>query len=131
MGYRSDLALVVYPDYDNPSEARTHEARAADCVVKYQTLKLLMNTQFKDVNEGWSPTFDDPRQQMLIQATDIKYYDSFPEIQALERLKDEIVELGYCMEFIRIGEESDDIDETYEGNRVEYVLRVARSIEIN
>jgi hypothetical protein len=68
---------------------------------------------------------------MLIQATDIKYYDDFPETQALERLKDEIVELGYCMEFIRIGEESDDIDETYEGNRVEYVLRVSRSIEIN
>jgi hypothetical protein len=129
MGYRSDLALVVYPDYrDDPSDTTKVDVEYEH---KYQTLKLLMNTQFKDVNEGWSPTFDDPRQQMLIQATDIKYYDSFPEIQALERLKDEIVELGYCMEFIRIGEESDDIDETYEGNRVEYVLRVARSIEIN
>jgi len=129
MGYRSDLALVVYPDYrDDPADTTKVDTEYEH---KYQTLKLLMNTQFKDVNEGWSPTFDDPRQMMLIQATDIKYYDSFPEIQALERLKDEIVELGYCMEFIRIGEESDDIDETYEGNRVEYVLRVARSIEIN
>jgi hypothetical protein len=129
MGYRSDLALVVYPDYrDDPSDTTKVDTEYEH---KYQTLKLLMNTQFKDVNEGWSPKFDDPRQMMLIQATDIKYYDDFPETQALERLKDEIVELGYCMEFIRIGEESDDIHETYEGNRVEYVLRVSRSIEIN
>lgn len=54
-----------------------------------------------------------------------------PRQSVLERFRSDIVELGYCMEFIRIGEESDDIEETYEGNNIEYVLRVARSIEIN
>jgi hypothetical protein len=129
MGYRSDLAMVVYPDYNNdPSDTKQVDA---EYEAKYQTLKLLMNTQFKDVNEGWNPQFDDIRQHMLIHEEGIKYYDTFPETQALERLKSEIVELGYCMEFIRIGEESDDIEEMYEGNNIEYVLRVARSIEIN
>jgi hypothetical protein len=130
MGYRSDLALVVYSEWSGEDGKPESECKA-EYQDKYQTLKLLMNTQFKEVIEHWDPKFDDPRQMMMIQATDIKYYDTFPETQALERLKSEIVELGYCMEFIRIGEESDDIEETYEGNNIEYVLRVSRSIEIN
>jgi hypothetical protein len=130
MGYRSDLALVVYPEWSGEDGKPESECKA-EYQDKYAMLKLLMNTQFKEVIEHWDPKFDDRAQRMLIHEEGVKYYDTYPETIVLERFRSDIVELGYCMEFIRIGEESDDIEETYEGNNIEYVLRVSRSIEIN
>ena len=131
MGYRSDIMLVVYPDCTNDEATAFRDdtaARHKHYEDKYNTLKLLMQTKFKDVAETWDLTFDDDKQRLVISEDNIKYYESYDEIAAFERFKEEIVELGYCMEFARIGEEYDDIIAEYEGNSLEYVVRVNRYI---
>jgi hypothetical protein len=65
--------------------------------------------------DGWGVKF---------QADDWKWYDSYPDIIFLEALFDEFEELligddasntSYALEFVRIGEESDDIEERMRG----------------
>jgi hypothetical protein len=134
MGYRSDIMLVVYPDCTNDEVVAFRddkEARGKHYENKYNTLKLLMQTKFKDVAETWDLEFDDDKLRLVISADNIKYYESYDEIAAFERLKDEIVELGYCMEFARIGEEYDDITLENMGHNVEYVIRINRYISLD
>jgi hypothetical protein len=38
---------------------------------------------------------------------------------------------GYCTEFVRIGEESDDVDEVHTGHNNHYYLSVRREIDCN
>jgi hypothetical protein len=65
--------------------------------------------------DGWGVKF---------QADDWKWYDSYPDIIFLEALFDEFEELligddasntSYALEFVRLGEESDDIEERMRG----------------
>lgn len=133
MGYRSDIMLVVYPDYtDAERQVGLRESiirkKGED---KFNTLKLLMQTKFKDVAELWDLEFDDDKHRLVISADNIKYYESYDEIASFEQFKDEVVELGYCMEFARIGEEYDDVILENMGNSVEYVLRINREIVID
>lgn len=130
MGYRSDIMLVVYPDYTDEE----YKIGKSEPIIrkkgedKYNTLKLLMQTKFKDVAETWDLKFDDDKLRLVISEDNIKYYESYDEIASFERFKEEIVELGYCMEFARIGEEYDDIIIENMGHNVEYVLRINREI---
>lgn len=133
MGYRSDILLVVYPDYtDEESKVGLQESiirkKGED---KYNTLKLLMQTKFKAVTENWNVEFDDAKHRLVIGEDNIKYYESFDEIAAFEDFKTEIVGLGYCTEFARIGEEYDDIVTEYNGNNLEYIVRINREIVID
>ena len=133
MGYRSDILLVVYPDYtDEESKVGLQEPiirkKGED---KYNTLKLLMQTKFKSITEDWNVEFDDAKHRLVIGEDNIKYYESFDEIAAFEDFKTEIVGLGYCTEFARIGEEYDDIVTEYSGNNLEYIVRINREIVID
>ena len=133
MGYRSDIMLVVYPDYtDEERQVGLHESiirkKGED---KFNTLKLLMQTQFKDVANHWNLEFNDAKQRLVISEEGIKFYESYEDVGAFERFKSEIVELGYCMEFARIGEEYDDITTEYEGNSLEYIVRINRYISLD
>jgi hypothetical protein len=65
--------------------------------------------------DGWGVKFE---------CQDWKWYDSYPDIQFLENLFDEFEELvigddasntSYALEFVRLGEESDDIEERMRG----------------
>jgi hypothetical protein len=76
---------------------------------------------------------------VMFQADDWKWYDSYPDIQFLEKLFDEFEELligddrnntSYALEFIRLGEETDDIEERMYG-AIEGRLYVGRSIHID
>jgi hypothetical protein len=71
-----------------------------------------MNTTFKDVVDEFSGemTLDEQHHVVDFAMDGVKWYESYPEVKAFERMLREVEELGFSYEFIRIGEESDDIE---------------------
>ena len=122
MGYRSDVAVVIYGD-----------GRDAE---KYELIKTLMNTAFKDVlidfksNAEWH---DNAHTNVLeFKLEDVKWYDNHPEVQRFMHMLDEIGDIeGLNYEFLRVGEDADDIESKSEGQYIEYILSVTRSIRVD
>lgn len=127
MGYRSDVMLVIYPDAEDSEEYK----------MLYAQLKVLMATQFKDlVDNGFSTcmTWVDSDCTLKFDMQGVKWYDSYPDVRAFEAMlsgfnTDEIP--GYCTEFIRIGEDDNDVQVERSGENNQYYLGVRRSIDCN
>ena len=120
MGYRSDVMALVYP------------AGGEHNLLNYDKLKTLMNTTFKDVLDFWSDdyfTWDDKHRVLKFAANSIKWYDSYPEVDRFTTFLAEVRELEYEYEFIRIGEDTDDIEDDSTGDSNGF-LYVSRSIEV-
>jgi hypothetical protein len=64
---------------------------------------------------------------------DVKWYPSYKYVQMFEAMlsafSDDIP--GYCTEFVRVGEERDDVEERHTGEDIQYYLNVRRSIDCN
>lgn len=119
MGYRSQVAVVIYGD-----------SRDAE---KYALLKTLMNTTFKeaytefDGNAEWH----DDKHVLEFAMEDVKWYDGYGDVQKFMKMLEDIVDIeGFNYEFIRIGEDANDVEEQYGGNDCEHILRVSRAIEV-
>lgn len=61
---------------------------------------------------------------------DVKWYESYADVQAFEAMLIEVTELGYCSELVRVGEETSDIEHRTNGDGVQYLLNVSRTITI-
>jgi hypothetical protein len=132
MGYRSNLMVLIYPDVDKV------EAESP----KYEQLKLLMGTTFKHIVEEFGDpymTWMDSDRVLKFDINDVKWYPSYPDVQMFEKMlaafkgsgdDDEDI-TGYCTEFVRIGEESDDVEEVHTGHNNHYYLQVRREIDCN
>jgi hypothetical protein len=126
MGYRSDVMAVFYT-YD-PTE--------------YPAMKLFIDENvpefFKGEYEGneYMSTFETAKGLRGIKFTmnGMKWYPSYPEVkgfeQALEKFKELSAEVDskWCCEFVRVGEEVEDIEE-YQSYNAENLLYVSRTIE--
>lgn len=126
MGYRSNLMVLIYPDV--PTVDGEQE--------KYDQLKVLMGTTFKAVSDEFGDpymTWQDKDRVLKFDLRDVKWYPSYPDVQAFEAMMSALdgdVE-GYCTEFVRVGEESDDVEERYTGDNRQYYLHVRREIDCN
>ena len=132
MGYRSDLVVLIYPDVD----------KVENEAPKYEQLKLLMGTAFKHIVENFGDpymTWIDESHVLKFKLDGVKWYPSYSDVQMFEKMlaafkgsgdDDEDI-TGYCTEFVRIGEESDDVEEVHTGHNNHYYLQVRRSIECN
>lgn len=128
MGYRSCVMALIYPDEDH--------AEAMQPV--YGQLKVLMNTTFKQVIEAWGePKWHDDQCAMHFSFDDVKWYESYPDVQLFEDMRrkfngdsDDGIP-GYCVEFIRVGEDNDDVVEEHTGENNQYMLAVRREIDCN
>ncbi len=126
MGYRSDVTALIYP------------AGGEDNLLKYDQLKLLMNTTFKDLFEDWGGErefdngweWNDEVRVLQFVATSVKWYDSYPEIQNFGEFLEKVRELEYEYEIVRVGEEDTDIEYDSTGDAQGY-LRVRREIEVS
>jgi hypothetical protein len=125
MGYRSDLIVLIYPDV----------GANADEQPLYDQLKVLMATTFKHVadshfreNIKWA----DSHHVLKFDIRDVKWYPSYSDVQMfeamLEAFRSEEIE-GYCTESVRIGEESEDVEERHTGENNQYYLNVRREID--
>ena len=121
MGYRSDVKALIYP------------LGGEHNLLEYDKLKTLMNTTFKEVYDYWGDeyfTWNDNHRALMFDANSIKWYESFPEVARFAPFLDEVHELGYEWEFIRIGENDDDVEADNSGDAEGY-LYVQRSIEVS
>jgi hypothetical protein len=126
MGYRSEVTALIYP------------AGGEHNLLEYDKLKLLMNTTFKELFDEWGGEreyedgweWDDDHRVLQFIATSVKWYDSYSEVQRFVKFLEEVHELEYEYEFIRIGEEDDDIETDSTGDANGY-LSVRRSIEVS
>jgi hypothetical protein len=132
MGYRSDLMVLIYPDVD----------KVEDESPKYEQLKLLMGTTFKEVVDeyfGSCMTWMDSDHVLKFDIKDVKWYPSYPDVQMFEAMlstlkghtdDDEDIK-GYCTEFVRIGEDTEDVEQVHTGDNNNYYLQVRREIDCN
>jgi hypothetical protein len=121
MGYRSDVQALIYP------------ANGDQNLLEYDKLKLLFNTTFQDVFEAWGPDYfswDDKHRVLKFDANSVKWYDSYADVSRFTKFLSEVQELGYEYEFIRIGEEDDDVETDSTGD-AEGFMYVQRTIEVS
>ena len=126
MGYRSDVMAVFYT-YD-PNE--------------YPAMKLFIDENvpewFRGEYEGneYMSTFETAKglRGIKFNIPSVKWYPSYPEVrqfeQALEKFKELSAEVDskWCCEFVRVGEEVEDIEE-HQSYNAENLIYVSRTIE--
>lgn len=120
MGYRSNVATVIYGDNRNPE--------------KYALLKTLMNTTFKVAYDAWSGcvTWHDTKCVLEFFIEDTKWYESYPDVMAFTTMLENLQEIeGVNYEFVRIGEDDEDIERQSHGNGEEGLISISRSIQVD
>jgi hypothetical protein len=117
--------VLIYPEPGDDKSA------------KYEQLKVLMATTFKDVSDEFGDpymTWLDDEWVLKFELNDVKWYPSYPDVQMFETMlsafEGDGID-GYCTEFVRIGEETGDIEERCTGDNNEYHLSVRREIDCN
>ena len=122
MGYRSDVAAAFY----------------VKDVKHVPMLKLWLDENFpvgifhKDIR--W---FDNG---MVLTCESVKWYDSYEDVKAFDAAVEKYLELvnndmgveddppAFSYEFVRVGENYDDVETHYDGDACEYRLGVTREI---
>jgi hypothetical protein len=118
MGYRSDLKAVFYATPD-----------------KAAAVKLYVDENFPEDLKGDLTPIDNGRYQgYMFAGQGWKWYDGYPDVQAYNRFVSNFLELAeqeeirWAYEFVRVGEDSNDVEETY-SDFSDYQIRVCRSID--
>ena len=123
MGYRSDVTCVMYAS--EPNGERDEKGMAF--------VKAWLKSHIAEEDNDYFE-FDHP-DMVVFSVERWKWYDSYPDIQRLENLFEDFMELcergsNYRMEFIRVGEDYEDI-EMRESDNSHGLLRLKRSIYID
>lgn len=123
MGYRSELMAVFYAPKEHAP-----------------VLKLYVDENFPEELKADMRPIDNGRHAgFQFSGRGWKWYDSYPEVIAFNRFvsnflelaeadSDEAKERRWAYEFVRIGEESDDVEETY-SDHSHYLIRISRAID--
>jgi hypothetical protein len=124
MGYRSDVRCVIYPP------------RGEGEADKYESLKLLMNTRYAQVMQEFDSCFYwyDGKHILDFNLGDVKWYDGYADVIMFTEMYQNMKDLGYCVEFIRVGESIDDVETYNEGVGDDWVqgyLSVHREIVLD
>ena len=122
MGYRSDVTCVMYAR--EPNGERDEAGMAF--------VKAWLNTHIAEEDKE---LFEFNDNTVVFSVEQWKWYESYHDIQRLEKLFEDFMELcergsNYRMEFIRVGENYDDI-ERRESDTSHGLLRLKRSIYID
>jgi hypothetical protein len=134
MGYRSQVTAIIYPA--EPTDPLGHDEYKVYEKEKYEALRFLMGTKYEmlmDMQSGWfgsNADWDDRNKRLVFEMQDVKWYDGYEDVKAFEAMLDEVTELGYCSEIMRVGEEINDIEHRTYGEGVQYLLNVERTITI-
>lgn len=122
MGYRSDVGALFYTQDES----------------KVGVIKMWLreNLPFKDWE--WSPdAFYEEEDGFRFFVEDVKWYDTYPEIERFNEVSEKFVEL-FCdiddaygaYEFIRIGEEDEDIEKKSAGDH-DYRISMSKAIHFD
>ena len=124
MGYRSDVSAAFYVN------TRFKE--------DWPTLKLFVDENFPEaLKESLRLVEGRYHVGYLFEEQHVKWYDSYPEVVAFTKFVDAYTTLAdgeggpsWAYDFIRIGEDYEDIETVYSAGS-DNVLSVVRSIEVD
>jgi len=128
MGYRSNVVCLMYGNND-----------IGDNTIVKEFVRSRVEAYSGEASAHVKDAFDYNGWGVMFSCKDWKWYDSYPDIQFLENLFDEFEELligddasntSYALEFVRLGEESDDIEERMRG-AIEGRTWISRCIEVD
>ena len=127
MGYRSDVMAVFY----------THD------ITEYPAIKLFIDENMPEFFKGnfeegsdYMSTFSTTKglRGIKFNIPSVKWYPSYPEVRQFEQALGKFKELSaevdskWCCEFVRVGEEVEDIEE-HQSYNAENLIYVSRTIE--
>ena len=120
MGYRSYLKAVVYGEEEALTAYMTKEKLQAESIF----------THFKGQLKLMSIPF--ARQTvhaLMLELSDVKWYDDYDEVIAWTQFMQQAPDNDLNYEFIRIGEDYDDIEKDENGDSIDGLLYTSCSIE--
>ena len=98
MGYRSTVAFII-------------SFKDKETLDNYLAPRLLDENLISSKENFSRISWDDA--SVLYHVEDVKWYDTYPDVQALTKLYKDTIEAGGSYRFIRVGEEDKDIEEEY------------------
>lgn len=122
MGYRSEVAIKVYGDDEGMAKFKKSYDEAFDALPPEEQEYVLLLMREEEANGFTDNVF-------TFYATYIKWYEDCPQVQFFTGLLDHIEDFGINAEFVRIGEDYDDIETQQYGENIDYFLGVTRSID--
>lgn len=124
MGYRSNIYVAIVPSAGTAADQR---APVMD------RLRLLVGTTFAERLGGFMDedctTWDWRPGRLDIEICDVKWYESYTDVQQFHSFLDALPDLGYAYEFIRLGEDDEDVARQSAGELYDSLLSVVRSVE--
>ena len=132
MGYRSDVAILIYGDTKEMiSFVAGEKLKGKPKGSEFHPLTEEEN----ESHERHSYTYGNDGESMMLEFSwyDVKWYESFPEVAwwtNLESVFDEAF-TKLSMEVAVVGESVDDNTTNYYGSNPEYYLNISRAIERN
>ena len=138
MGYRSRIVAAFYSQAPTDIEGDVETAKARNIA----TLDMFMRENFPSdvLGDIERITTRNGRVVWQFTAEDVKWYESYPEVQKFEEFWERFCALAnweegkgedpvfWSCEFMRLGENDDDV-ESRASNDAEWLLRLSRAIE--
>ena len=135
MGYRSEVAYTIRFTSDDERAKQSFYTFIAEAKARAATALCFSEEQAKWGNDGGF-IVDEGRYRINFSADHVKWYTDYPEVKCHEALieladewandEDNHSELAYV--FLRIGEQSDDIEEKFGGDYDFDWMQINRSI---
>jgi len=130
MGYRSNVVIVIYGEKDDVTAFVASERLKG-------TPKGMQYHPFKEPDHDYHDRevydYDDNKYTMMVfRWHHVKWYDSYPEIAywvSLASVWEDAFKNTLCMEFARVGEQSDDVECDHYGEHVEYCLSIHTEVD--
>ena len=133
MGYRSEVGMIL--------SAESYELLV--CELEKERVDRILNNNnpqafnatlelLDEMEEDGKPNLPERSTDIILYYSWIKWYDSYDEINFIERMLDMMEERDLAYSFLRIGEENQDIDARY--NRSEDLcidMYASRSVAFN
>lgn len=128
MGYRSEVAIAVYGEESAMAEFKQYFEEQVKALSEDQQEWLQELINRSNQNTG-RELFEDGC--MVFNVGYMKWYEGFPIPDMVEKVYKNAPSFGLTAEFLRVGEEYEDITYNTVGENCEYVLTVTRVIDIN
>lgn len=114
MGYRSEVGMILSAESYELLVCELEKERVDRIVSNNNPQAFNATIELLDAMEdGGAPYLPENSTDIIFYYTWIKWYDSYDEIQFIEKMLDMMEERDLAYSFLRIGEENQDIDAKY------------------
>lgn len=127
MGYRSDVKLAVYAkDQEHFKGCIAHWLLTGHLPFHKDNDSLWDSVSVIKTHNAWYQAFG-----LLFETENVKWYQGYPEIDAIENMIEDLEESSFEYEFIRVGENQEEDIEVRTSNNAQYLLRVDVEVSLD